>query len=202
MSFHDPAGGGADHPADRPDHPAAGEPSAVPAGFAAGLPARDAGTAAQPGTPGAPDDGTGCGPTELKFPFPDHGCFGCSATNSDGLQLRFFNVGSELRATYRIADRFHGAPGIAHGGIAATILDEFSCAAAIFFTGSRVVTGEMTVRYEKPCPVEEEIEIVARIASRDHPRYMTIEAEIRRNGQRLVMSTGKFFPLPIAEPAP
>ncbi len=140
--------------------------------------------------------------SELKFPFPDGGCFGCSATNPDGLHLRFRQHGSEIRGTYRIADRFHGAPGLAHGGIVATILDEFACAAAVFLTGQRVMTGELTVRYQRPCPVEQEIEVVARIASRDHPRYLVIEAEILRNGQILVFSTGKFFPQAITEPAP
>lgn len=133
-------------------------------------------------------------PAELKFPFPDGGCFGCSAANPDGLHLRFFHHGDEVRASYRIADRFHGAPGIAHGGIVATILDEFSCAAAVFLSGQRVVTGELTVRFERPCPVDEDIEVVARIASRDHPRYLLIEAEIHRSGERLVRSSGKFFP--------
>lgn len=139
---------------------------------------------------------------ELKFTFPDHGCFGCSAKNADGLHLRFFRHGREVRGSYRIAERFHGAPGLAHGGIVATILDEFSCAAAVFLTGKRVMTGELTVRYESPCPVEQDIDIAARITGRDHPRYLLIEAEIHRGGQRLAISTGKFFPQAIAEPAP
>ena len=141
-------------------------------------------------------------PAELVFPFGDGGCFGCSKSNPDGLHLRFFQSGDQVLASYTVPDRFHGAPGIAHGGIVATILDEFSCAAAVFLEGVRVVTGELVLRYEKPCPVETEVEVSARIASREHPRYLVIEAEIRRGGERLVRSTGKFFPQPIAEPVP
>ncbi|HYC54686.1 MAG TPA: PaaI family thioesterase [Candidatus Binatia bacterium] len=139
---------------------------------------------------------------ELLFPFGDGGCFGCSRSNADGLHLRFFRVGDEVRATYRIPEKFHGAPGIAHGGIVATILDEFSCAAAVFLGEVRVVTGELNVRYEQPCPVEQEIEVAARIASREHPRYLVIEAEVRQGARLLVRSTGKFFSRPMTEPAP
>lgn len=135
---------------------------------------------------------------EVTFPFGDGGCFGCSQSNPDGLHLRFYRDGDEVRATYSVPDRFHGAPGIAHGGIVATILDEFSCAAAVALAGTRVVTGELQVRYEKPCPVEREITVRARIRSTEHARYLVIEAEITRNGERLVGSTGKFFRQPIA----
>ena len=67
---------------------------------------------------------------ELSFP-EDGGCFGCSPTNDTGLQLRFRRQGTRVVAGYRIPDRFHGAPGIAHGGIVAAILDEISCAAGL-----------------------------------------------------------------------
>jgi acyl-coenzyme A thioesterase PaaI-like protein len=133
--------------------------------------------------------------SELFFPFGDGGCFGCSKSNPDGLQLRFFRDGDEVRGSYVVPDRFHGAPGVAHGGIVATILDEFSCAAAVHLAGSRVVTGELTVRYERPCPVEKAIVVSARVVSKEHPRYVEIESAIHMDGERLVRGTGKFFRL-------
>ena len=131
---------------------------------------------------------------ELVFPFGDGGCFGCSKSNPAGLQLRFFREGDEVRSPLSVPDRFHGAPGIAHGGIVATILDEFSCAAAVFLEGKRVVTGELTVRYEAPVHVETELEASARVLDRSHPKYLVIEAEIREGGRRLARSSGRFFP--------
>lgn len=133
--------------------------------------------------------------SELFFPFGDGGCFGCSKSNPDGLQLRFFRDGDQVCGSYVVPDRFHGAPGVAHGGIVATILDEFSCAAAVHLAGSRVVTGELTVRYERPCPVEKAIVVSARVVSTEHPRYVEIESAIHLEGQRLVRGTGKFFRL-------
>jgi acyl-coenzyme A thioesterase PaaI-like protein len=134
---------------------------------------------------------------EVFFPFGDGGCFGCSKSNPDGLQLRFFREGDEVTAAYTVPEKFHGAPGIAHGGIVATILDEFSCAAAVCLAGTRVVTGELQIRYEKPCPVERSIHVRARILDSSHSRYLVIEAEITLDDVRLVRSSGKFFRQPV-----
>src|SRR5262249_22471358 len=90
---------------------------------------------------------------ELRF-RADGGCFGCSATHPNGLRLSFDRDGDAIVCRYTIPDRFHGAPGVAHGGIVATILDEVSCAAVFFVRASMVMTGELSVRYVKPCPVE------------------------------------------------
>src|SRR5258705_10027807 len=98
------------------------------------------------GTMPAPDD------RELTFPG-DGGCFGCSPSNPIGLRLRFRRHGEAVTTRHAIADHFHGAPGIAHGGIVATLLDEASCAAVFFVQDRFVVTGELTVRYLRPCPV-------------------------------------------------
>jgi len=129
---------------------------------------------------------------ELTFP-EDGGCFGCSLSNEFGLQLGFRREGTRVFAAYRIPDRFHGAPGIAHGGIVAAILDEISCAAAVFVADQFVVTGELVVRYEAPVPVETPIELEAEITSRAHARYAEITARIQRSGVGLARSTGKFF---------
>jgi acyl-coenzyme A thioesterase PaaI-like protein len=129
---------------------------------------------------------------ELSFP-EDGGCFGCSPTNETGLHLRFRREGTRVFAAYRIPDRFHGAPGIAHGGIVAAILDEISCAAAVFVADQFVVTGELVVRYEQPVPVDAPLEVQAEITSRAHARYAEIGASIRRGDAVLARSTGKFF---------
>jgi acyl-coenzyme A thioesterase PaaI-like protein len=92
-----------------------------------------------------------------------------------------------------VPDRFHGAPGVAHGGIVATILDETSCAAAVFVADRFVVTGELTVRYERPVPVEAPLDVEAEIVGTGHPRYVEIVARIRRDDVVLARSSGKFF---------
>ena len=138
--------------------------------------------------------------SELRFPN-DGGCFGCSPSHPHGLQLTFERRGDAVVSRYVIPDRFHGAPRIAHGGVVATILDEVSCAAVFFVRESMVVTGELSVRYLKPCPVERPLEATAR-ASGDHPRYAVVEAELRYGDVVLARSSGKFFYQVRPEPAP
>jgi uncharacterized protein (TIGR00369 family) len=104
-------------------------------------------------------------------------------------------------ATYTIPERYHGAPGIAHGGILATVIDEVSCAAAAFLHGTHVVTGELSVRYLRPCPVEVPLVVTARIAS-EHSRYVVIDAEARQADTLVARSTGRFFPQARTESAP
>jgi len=122
----------------------------------------------------------------------DHGCFGCSVSNAAGLQLRFRRRGELIVADYEIAERFQGAPGIAHGGIVATLLDEISCAAAAVLRNRHVVTGELSVRYRRPCPVAVPFALTAKVTA-EHSRYFSVEAELRRAGELLARSTGKFF---------
>jgi acyl-coenzyme A thioesterase PaaI-like protein len=135
---------------------------------------------------------------DLSFPFGDGGCFGCSDSNAAGLHLKFRRVGDEIRASYRIPEQFHGAPGVAHGGIVATIVDEYSCAAAVFLRGTRVVTGELTVRYHTPCPVETDLVVAARILEDTHPRYYVIQADVLAGDELLARSSGRFFRAPAA----
>jgi hypothetical protein len=140
---------------------------------------------------------------EVFFAFDDAGCFGCSSRNPAGLRLRFWRRGDRICGDYSIPDRFHGAPGIAHGGIIAVILDEFSCAAIYFLRGERVVTGELSLRYERPCPVETPLRIQSWIQAQDHPRYLVVEAQVADATETvLVRSVGKFFPTGGSQPAP
>jgi len=132
-------------------------------------------------------------PEDVELAFPaDGGCFGCSSANASGLQLRFRRRGDEIHAAVAVAERFHGAPGVTHGGIVATLLDEVSCAAAVFLRDRHVVTGELQIRYARPCPVETTLALAAWIVE-ETPRWFVIEGRVEREGELLARSTGKFF---------
>ena len=137
---------------------------------------------------------------ELSFPG-DGGCFGCSPTNPIGLRLTFRRVGDAVATRHAIADHFHGAPGIAHGGIVATLLDEVSCATVFFLRGHHVVTGELAVRYTRACPVGRPLDLLARIVE-ERPKYVVVEAEVGVDGVVVARSSGRFFPQARAEAAP
>jgi len=115
--------------------------------------------------------------------------------------MQFERDGDLLRARHVVRAEFHGAPGVAHGGVVATMLDEVSCALLFTIRGHYVVTGELSVRYERPCPVEQPLELVARVAG-ERPKYLIVEAEVRDGETVLARSTGKFFPQNRSESAP
>lgn len=140
-------------------------------------------------------------PEDQELFFPDVGCFGCSVSNPVGLHLRFRRRGDTVSTVYAIPEDYRGAPGIAHGGILATIIDEVSCAAVAFLRDFYVVTGELSVRYLRPCPVGAAIEVAARIVD-EHPRYLVVNATARQGETVLARSTGKFFPQARGESAP
>jgi uncharacterized protein (TIGR00369 family) len=80
-------------------------------------------------------------------------CFGCGQTNRSGLRLKFF-VDEErtIVCRVRLARRFEGPPGHAHGGIIATLLDEAMSKANRQF-GVLAMTRQMEVEYLKPVPL-------------------------------------------------
>lgn len=80
-------------------------------------------------------------------------CFGCGQANRSGLRLKFF-VDEErtIVCRLRLARRFEGPPGHAHGGVIATLLDEAMSKANRQF-GVLAMTRQMEVDYLKPVPL-------------------------------------------------
>jgi acyl-coenzyme A thioesterase PaaI-like protein len=133
---------------------------------------------------------------ELFFPAGGM-CFGCSRENPSGLRLRFFRDGDGVRCETTITPAHQGAPTVVHGGIQAVLLDETCCGAAYFTTGDFVVTGELNLRYRRPCPIDRPLVVRARIVAREE-RYLLIRGEIHEAGSDVVLTAGegKFYPNP------
>lgn len=130
---------------------------------------------------------------ELLFPASGF-CFGCSPENPDGLHLRFFRAGDGVCCDSTLGATYQGATEIVHGGIQAVLLDEASCAAAFFTRGTYVVTGQLAIRYRRPCPTGVPLHVRAHVVA-DEGRYFTIAAEMRRDGDDAVLtrSEGRFY---------
>lgn len=92
-------------------------------------------------------------------------CFGCGQQNPSGLRLKFF-VDEErtIVCRVRLARRFGGPPGHAHGGIIATLLDEAMSKANRQF-GVLAMTRQMEVEYLKPVPLGAPLLLTGRHAS-------------------------------------
>jgi acyl-coenzyme A thioesterase PaaI-like protein len=71
---------------------------------------------------------------------------------------------------------FEGAPGRAHGGIVAAVFDDVT-GFVIGQLGEPAFTGELTVRFVAPVPVEERLVIRARLDGRERRKlFITAEA--------------------------
>jgi uncharacterized protein (TIGR00369 family) len=93
---------------------------------------------------------------KIHNPFPaihdgeDYHCFGCSPQNDHGLNLEFWDDKGEVFSLWSPSRDFEGYPGIIHGGILATIMDETASWYVYTMLETSGVTSEMTVRYLKP----------------------------------------------------
>lgn len=107
-------------------------------------------------------------------------CFVCGLENSNGLQLSFYqDQQGQVLAETVVPDRFQGYPGVVHGGIVASILDEVAMRAAMVEDHNRfMVTARMTLRYRKQIPVEQPLTMVGRM-QRSGGTGKTAQGEIR-----------------------
>ena len=121
-------------------------------------------------------------------------CFGCGPDNAEGLGLSFFETDDGVETEYTVAERHAGAPGVVHGGILATLLDEVLCMTAYAKAGSPVVTGELTVRYLEPSPTGERLVVQGELGEHKG-RSVLIQGRVRHaeDGRELARAHGRFF---------
>jgi uncharacterized protein (TIGR00369 family) len=79
-------------------------------------------------------------------------CYACGRDNPIGLKLAMRRDGDLARTEFTATEQHQGWPGVLHGGILNTILDEVMAYAAIY-RGLYCVTAKMEVRFRKTPPV-------------------------------------------------
>jgi acyl-coenzyme A thioesterase PaaI-like protein len=125
-------------------------------------------------TPSFPEMTAGSG-------FSDRAVGGATNPTSVDLDIRF--EADEVIATVVLRRAFEGAPGRAHGGIVAAAFDDVT-GFVIGLLREPAFTGELTVRYVKPVPVDQPLVMRARLQGRER-RKLFIEAEAH-HGDELV----------------
>ena len=91
-------------------------------------------------------------------------CFVCGLENKFGLHLRFFETTEgDVIVETTVPKQFQGYPGVVHGGIVASLVDE---ALGRVHMGPPndprfMFTAKLTVNYRKPVPTEKPIRVVA-----------------------------------------
>lgn len=123
-----------------------------------------------------------------------HRCFGCGPAHPIGLRVRCFKTDGGVVSPVLVDRRFEGPPGTAHGGIVAAYLDEIFAGAVVRATGRLAITGELTVRYVRPVPIETPLFGRAHVVT-DHGRYVDVEGRIEHldTAEALATGRGRFF---------
>ncbi|MGA7886285.1 MAG: PaaI family thioesterase [Acidobacteriaceae bacterium] len=119
-------------------------------------------------------------------------CFGCGLENPSGLRLRFFTADDGSIVCHpRLARRFAGPPGHAHGGIIATLLDE-AMSKANRARGIVAMTRQLSVEYLRPVPLGARLTLTARHVTAHGRRHHCDARLTDAAGQLLATATAVF----------
>ena len=123
----------------------------------------------------------------------DQYCFACGANNPSGLHLQFTYGEGTAEARFTAARVFQGYPGIMHGGLVATLLDEAMAHAAIKAHGT-AVTGDLHVRMRgQGVPIGRPLRLRGRVTGR-RGRLVLTAATLHDEEERLLaQAEGKFM---------
>jgi uncharacterized protein (TIGR00369 family) len=126
--------------------------------------------------------------------LPTNHCFACGKDNPEGMGLKFFFDEGHRRAwsRFKLARKYQGPPGHAHGGIIATILDE-AMGKVNKLRSVVALTSSMQIQYLRPVPLGKPLLAEGTERSVRGRRHLNA-AEIRdEHGQVLASSTGVFI---------
>ena len=124
-------------------------------------------------------------------------CFVCGAQNATGLQLEFRREGALVVADFLPKEAFQGFPGVVHGGVLASLLDEALSRTALLY-GEWVMTGRLEIRYRQPAVVGQVLRVTAEIEQRRARMVMARGAIALAADPAVVIAEAKgtFLPYP------
>lgn len=131
--------------------------------------------------------------------FPTMTCFGCGPANPKGLRLRSHEIDGVVRATFTPWPEHDNGGGYLNGGIISTLLDCHGAAAVMLEADRRgwepapgqdlaYVTAGLDVRFRRPTPLDEPLEITAELTAVDEPE-MTVACVIEHGGKTRATGT-------------
>ncbi len=132
----------------------------------------------------------------IQDSYPDHlaVCYGCGRLNEHGLKIRSHWDGEEAVAVFEPEPFQIGLPGVAYGGLIASLMDchavGTAAAAAAKADGMdpsndpryRFVTASLKVNFRKPTPVDEKLALRAR-ALEIQERKVIVAVTLSAGGQ-------------------
>lgn len=132
--------------------------------------------------------------------LPHTGCFGCGSENALGLRLRSYPADGTVQAVFTGLPQHGNGMGSLNGGIISTVLDCHSAAAATHEADvrgwsdpadrPRFVTAALDVRFLRPAPVGEVLQVRASVAD-PGPDQMIVDAELVLDGKQRATATAR-----------
>ncbi|MDO8617246.1 MAG: PaaI family thioesterase [Dehalococcoidia bacterium] len=127
---------------------------------------------------------------------PRHWCYGCGDRNPEGLHIQFEVEGGRVTGRFTARQAHQGYPGLAHGGIAAAVLDE-AMGWAMYAAGAWAMTARMEVKYRRPLPLGRPLTVTAEVL-RERGRRLEAQAAIHTaSGRLLAEAQGLFLRVPL-----
>ena len=111
-------------------------------------------------------------------------CFGCGQSNPIGLKLKFRQEGKAARAEVTPGEHYQGWPGVVHGGIIISLLDE-AMAYAVYFEGITCLTAKMEIKLKRPAMVGESLRVASSI-TRNSRRLVETAAQVHLSDGTLI----------------
>ncbi|KQY61120.1 PaaI family thioesterase [Nocardioides sp. 31GB23] len=132
-------------------------------------------------------------PDGSRLPAHHAACLGCGENNPHGHHLRVHREGDGVVARHTFDERHVGAPGIAHGGAVAAVVDDFY-GFLLYLTDGPAVTRNLVLDYLAPVLLGVEYELRANI-TRTEGRKLFVEATMSEvaTSRRVVCSTALFL---------
>jgi acyl-coenzyme A thioesterase PaaI-like protein len=134
-------------------------------------------------------------PDKLNDDTSYQGCFACGQRNDSGLKLTFRREGDRIVADYLPREEFRGFPGVLHGGVLATMLDE-----TMSRTGAMrrewLMTGKLEIRYRRPAPVDKPLRVWGEIMRERRGAIDAAGAVELLDGTVVAEGRGMFLRLP------
>ena len=122
---------------------------------------------------------------------PHHpNCMGCGDENPCGMGLRFRIEDKRVYGAVTFDSRHEGAPGFAHGGAVATVLDD-ALGTVLILVRRPAVTARLEVDYRAPAFLERDLTVEAR-CDRIDGRKLHLEGELH-DGETLVARARALF---------
>ncbi|MBL8019561.1 MAG: PaaI family thioesterase [Leptospirales bacterium] len=137
------------------------------------------------------------GPSQTARDWHHTNCFGCGIDNARGLhaEFPFDETSGEVRFDH-IPDRFQeGAPGYAHGGVLAALLDEAQ-GTLCYHVGHLVMTQQLHIKYHKATPLNQPITVRCWLTAVRKRRIYTRASIHSASGELLASSSAGWYALP------